>query len=467
MKFTSFYISYSTSLLLLLTQIPWMIYLLVFISALPMTTAVSSERPFPDISFKDFSKFVNSNFSAQVSLSTVLLVLFTMMENSDLLNLHARQKNPQCNGELKQSPSGWIRALAQSLIDRLEGKTNSLFTKSEHPKTLGNDLITPLTIKLDKFIDVLKLNPFSKSGKLMGKLWPVSYQEITAIHLICPQSMECEDIKCDPCSLHQSTRDRDLPKVTLIKGNKIYKNVAVLSGKCPKCETIYYADHESLDRSTDNPQRVYLNSAKYLKVGHSVWVDRVFSSAVVNAIYSFHASAAAYTEFWNNSYACLNPESTCLVSRRIIWQAFVQESVRDIGLASHQHLTLSDNLAVNEVTQEAFNYLGNNGLISAAEGHACSECTQPYRCSQNETIDQIEEDCASVKMVVVDGIVMGPTHCAYNGCTSNLINARGGAFCPFHETQYGAKCRVYDCQLPKINPSQACEQHQPEWKKYI
>jgi hypothetical protein len=36
-----------------------------------------------------------------------------------------------------------------------------------------------------------------------------------------------------------------------------------------------------------------------------------------------------------------------------------------------------------------------------------------------------------------------------------------------HETQYGAKCRVHDCQRPKINPSQACEQHQPEWQKYI
>ena len=47
MKFTSFYISYLTSLLLLLTQILRLIYLLVFISALPMTTAVSSERPFP------------------------------------------------------------------------------------------------------------------------------------------------------------------------------------------------------------------------------------------------------------------------------------------------------------------------------------------------------------------------------------------------------------------------------------
>src|ERR1700678_4132664 len=26
---------------------------------------------------------------------------------------------------------------------------------------------------------------------------------------------------------------------------------------------------------------------------------------------------------------------------------------------------------------------------------------------------------------------------------------------------------VHDCQVPKINPSQACKQHQPEWQKYI
>ena len=70
-------------------------------------------------------------------------------------------------------------------------------------------------------------------------------------------------------------------------------------------------------------------------------------------------------------------------------------------------------------------------------------------------------------MVILDGIVMGPTHCAYIGCTSDLITARGGAFCPFHETQYGAQCHVHDCQLPKINPSQACQQHQPEWQKYL
>jgi len=59
-----------------------------------MALAVSSEMPFPDITFKDFSKLINSNFGPQVSLSTVLLVLFTMTENPALLNLHARQMNP-------------------------------------------------------------------------------------------------------------------------------------------------------------------------------------------------------------------------------------------------------------------------------------------------------------------------------------------------------------------------------------
>ena len=115
-----------------------------------MAFAMSSEMPFPDLSFKDFSKFVNNNFGSQVSLTTVLLVLFTMTENPDLLNLHAREKNPQQIGERKNSSSGWIRAMARNLIDRLEVKANSLFTESEHPETLGDDLISPLTAKLDK-----------------------------------------------------------------------------------------------------------------------------------------------------------------------------------------------------------------------------------------------------------------------------------------------------------------------------
>ena len=121
------------------------------------------------------------------------------------------------------------------------------------------------------------------------------------------------------------------------------------------------------------------------------------------------------------------------------------------------------------MTFEAFQQLGQNGIISAADGHACSECTQPYRRSQNEHLNEIEEDRAPVKMVVIDGIVMGPAHCAYDGCTSDLQNARGGAFCGFHEIQHGAKCRIRGCDHDKFNPTEACdlEQHQAEFQKYI
>ena len=40
-------------------------------------------------------------------------------------------------------------------------------------------------------------------------------------------------------------------------------------------------------------------------------------------------------------------------------------------------------------------------------------------------------------MHIVDGIVMGPTHCAYQNCENELLNARGGASCAIHEQEYG------------------------------
>src|ERR1700676_4061657 len=62
------------------------------------------------------------------------------------------------------------------------------------------------------------------------------------------------------------------PRVTLIKGSKIYEEVHVLSEKLPQCKTIYYADHETsapidTDGDDDGGTMVYLNNAKYLKVG--------------------------------------------------------------------------------------------------------------------------------------------------------------------------------------------------------
>jgi hypothetical protein len=391
------------SLFLILANLPLLLYLLAFVSVLPITAAMSSEQPFPNITFATFNAFVVKHFNPNVSLATVLLVLFTITENPELLNLHARQKNPQCDGEMKQMSSGWIRTLARSLQSRLKTDTNQLYKDTMDFDQ--DDVVLRLTTKLDALINVLKLDPFSKSGKLKKKIKTISHDEITAVHVICPLSMECEDIECDPRALQQVTRYRDIPRVTLIKGTSIYQDVAVVSGKCPRCETIYYADHESICRDTDNPSKVYLNTAKYLKLGQSVWVDRVFSNAVVNGMYSFHASAAAYTEFWNNSYS----KPTTRIARRLIWQAFVQESIRTIASASGWHLTMKDTLPINAVVFEAFQQLGKNGVISIANGHACPECTQPYRRSQYEMPDQIEETHPSVKMVVIDGIVMGPT----------------------------------------------------------
>jgi CxC5 like cysteine cluster associated with KDZ transposases len=155
----------------------------------------------------------------------------------------------------------------------------------------------------------------------------------------------------------------------------------VLTGKCPSCQTTYMADHERATNGDDEGthSRVYINAAKYLKVGQSMWVDRIFSHGVVNGIYSFHASAAAYAEYWNNTF--------CLVNRKItrcqVWQAFVQESVRFIASASGTDLVLRDGLAIDEVTKQAFEILGGRGIIKTASQHSCSECTQKYRATTN------------------------------------------------------------------------------------
>ena len=93
----------------------------------------------------------------------------------------------------------------------------------------------------------------------------------------------------------------DVPIVTLIKNTTIFDTAFVLHAKCSRCDVIYCMDHISIPQS-QSPSRVFLNSARYMKIGQSLWVDRVFSNAVLSGIYSFHASANAYAQFWNTSY---------------------------------------------------------------------------------------------------------------------------------------------------------------------
>ena len=164
---------------------------------------------------------------------------------------------------------------------------------------------------------------------------------------------------------------------------------------------------------------------------------------MVNGVYSFHASTSAFAEFWNDSFS-----ST--ISRRQIWHTFVQETIRKVSQSCNTALELKEGLPIDEVTKHTFQQLGENGIIRSADNHFCPECTHDYK----PTADQITGDegidenqnvpalngpdtdlaaknaaqarldaenamsvdssssstaAAPVKMVVMDGIVMGPT----------------------------------------------------------
>jgi hypothetical protein len=275
-------------------------WLFILLALVPRVAAQSEEGPFPNIPFRLFNQFIKDNFSSKVTLSQVLLVLFTLTDNTDLLRLHARQQNPEHPDENRSPDSGGIRGLACALQDKIGDGQRRLLKDADSNNS--DDQITAIGEKLDGLAKVLKLYPYNKHGQFQGKLKPISHASIQASQLICPNAVVCESSTCNPCSLLQSTKIQSIPRVTLIKGSTIYENVHVLTGRCPKCRTIYLADRECVAQPDNKFTRVYLNSPRYLKVGQSLWVDHLFSNAVLNSMYSFHASAASYTEFWNNSF---------------------------------------------------------------------------------------------------------------------------------------------------------------------
>ncbi|KAF8990393.1 hypothetical protein BDQ17DRAFT_1393143 [Cyathus striatus] len=81
-----------------------------------------------------------------------------------------------------------------------------------------------------------------------------------------------------------------------------------------------------------------------------------------------------------------------------------------------------------------------------------------------ETGNSVEPD---VKMVVIDGIVMGPTHCAYKDCSAKLANARTGVFCLRHESQHEGLCRMKDCYNRHEPNSKTCVNHRQNWFNHI
>ena len=307
----------------LVSQCHLFAWLLIWFSMASPVFAVSSQSPFPDILFKDFSSVIESTLGSKVTLATVLTVLLTLTENPDLLNLHFCQQHPTESGENAVQLSGWFTALSNALTNQLgKRKTSTLFFQHEYADTLWNNENTRhrtnlIAGKLDKLANTLGLSPYDESGNYRGKLHAVSHDAIKPALVICPTSFVCGTLACRPRSLLQATQDWDIPLATLVKGHSIHKNVPVLTGKCSHCDTFYSADHEQFQDLSSRSQPwkcVYLNSAKYLKIGQAFWVDHVFSASVVNSMYNFHASAAAYAEFWNNTFGTEKTDvSRCLI----------------------------------------------------------------------------------------------------------------------------------------------------------
>jgi hypothetical protein len=117
--FSQFAFDFFSILWIMLSTQPYIIWFIMALVLMPGVAAQSEESAFPSIPFKLFSSFVKENFSSKITLSQVLLVLFTITDNTDLLNLHARQQNPEYSDEHTSSDSGWIRGLARALQEKL------------------------------------------------------------------------------------------------------------------------------------------------------------------------------------------------------------------------------------------------------------------------------------------------------------------------------------------------------------
>ena len=76
-------------MVLCLMRMPLTVMVLLAIINMPTSSALPEQNPFPNITFKVFSNFIEQTFGPTASLSTALLLVFSILENPELLSLHA------------------------------------------------------------------------------------------------------------------------------------------------------------------------------------------------------------------------------------------------------------------------------------------------------------------------------------------------------------------------------------------
>jgi hypothetical protein len=120
-----------------------------------------------------------------------------------------------------------------------------------------------------------------------------------------------------------------------------------------------------------------------------------------------------------------------------------------------------------EVVDEVANVDLAEGQESGDSEDDSMEIDEELSSDFNDQSGDIEMQHSHVNMVVMDGIVMGPKHCAYANCTNDLISYKDGVFCRDHERICGKLCRVQTCQNPKTDRTQTCIQHSNIWCSHV
>jgi hypothetical protein len=215
-----------------------LVAIVVGLALLPGVSATHPPfMPFPDMRFSAFAEFIEDNFSTQITLATVLTLLFSLTDNIDLLNLHFRQQHPRYHGEKRQEVTGWMKAFIWTLQTNLGNRAQDLFCQSDNPSHLSTEAENKLLgQKMNRMAKCLGLDPYNERGQLVQWLTPISKDKIAPVRLLCPQSAQCETATCDPRALLQHIRERDMPLVTLLEGTQERQHVAVLTGRCTTCQ---------------------------------------------------------------------------------------------------------------------------------------------------------------------------------------------------------------------------------------
>ena len=209
----------------------WVLLAVLF---MPTASAASVDTLFPDVPFSAFSQVISEQFSADISLATVVMILSSLIHNTEMLNLHGRQQTKRTSGENKQTVTSWMKAFVWSLQKRL-GSLECMFSDDDNPSSISHDAqVSLVAAKMNTLVNHLGLSPYAEDGRFQGWLAPVSTSDIQPVQLLCPISAECRTDHCHRALRHVTPR-RDMTMVTLCEGATVYSDVAVLSGLCPGC----------------------------------------------------------------------------------------------------------------------------------------------------------------------------------------------------------------------------------------